>query len=95
MVLTPLFELDGSKPAKAGAIAKIARDHLVDENVVNQLNSERKARVFNASESINRIKPVGDTASVNEHELDGRVIESKWCFSRRPRAMAQHLSVSL
>ncbi|CAG4922151.1 hypothetical protein [Acidithrix sp. C25] len=68
-VVAALYELDNSEPAKAGAIAKIAKDHGINANVVYQWNSERKARVINSSESINKIKAVVDTAAMNEHEL--------------------------
>jgi hypothetical protein len=68
-VRAALYELDNSEPAKAGAIAKIAKDHGINANVVYQWNSERKARVINSSESINKIKAVIETSSMNEHEL--------------------------
>ncbi|KJF18651.1 hypothetical protein [Acidithrix ferrooxidans] len=66
---TSLAGSDNSEPAKAGAIARIAKDHGINANVVYQWNSERKARVINSSESIDKIKAVIETSSMNEHEL--------------------------
>ena len=57
------------RDATPGAIAKIAKDHGINANVVYQWNSERKASASSASDKINKIKAVVDTAAMNEHEL--------------------------
>ncbi len=38
-VVAALYELDNSEPAKAGAIAKIAKDHGINANVVYHCSS--------------------------------------------------------
>ena len=68
-VVAALFELDNSGDATPGAIARIAKDHGINANVVYQWNSERKASANSASDKINKIKAVVDTAAMNEHEL--------------------------
>ena len=68
-VVAALFELDNSGDATPGAIAKIARDNGINANVVYQWNSERKIGANSASDKINKIKAVVDTAAMNEHEL--------------------------
>ena len=68
-VVAALFELDNSGDAPAGSIAKIARDNGINANVVYQWNSERKISANSASDKINKIKAVVDTAAMNEHEL--------------------------
>ena len=66
----------------------------INVNVVYQWNSERKSRVANSTESINKIKAVIETSSMNEHEL-GQWLRANGVLAEDFQGVAKYLRVSL
>ena len=65
----------------------------INANVVYQWNSERKASASSASDKINKIKAVVDTAAMNEHEL-GQWLRANGVLAEDFQGVAQYPRVS-